>query len=40
MGAGDVKPALFMGAVLGVLVVVALFLAFFVGPDLQPARGQ
>jgi leader peptidase (prepilin peptidase)/N-methyltransferase len=31
MGPGDVKMALFMGAVLGVSVVVALFLAFFVG---------
>ncbi len=31
MGPGDVKMALFMGAVLGVSVVMALFLAFFVG---------
>jgi len=31
MGAGDVKMALFMGAVLGALVVVALFLAFILG---------
>lgn len=31
MGAGDVKMALFMGAVLGSLVVVALFLAFIMG---------
>ena len=31
MGAGDVKMALFMGAVLGALVVVALFLAFMLG---------
>ncbi len=31
MGPGDVKMALFMGAVLGVSVVVALFLAFLVG---------
>ena len=31
MGAGDVKMALLMGAVLGSLVVVALFLAFILG---------
>jgi len=31
MGAGDVKMALLMGAVLGVLVIVALFLAFLLG---------
>jgi leader peptidase (prepilin peptidase)/N-methyltransferase len=31
MGPGDVKMALFMGAVLGVSVVLALFLAFLVG---------
>ncbi len=31
MGPGDVKMALFMGAVLGVSVTVALFLAFLVG---------
>ena len=31
MGAGDVKMALLMGAVLGGLVVVALFLAFILG---------
>lgn len=31
MGAGDVKLALFMGAVLGGLVVVAMFLAFLLG---------
>jgi leader peptidase (prepilin peptidase)/N-methyltransferase len=31
MGPGDIKMALFMGAVLGAEVVVALFAAFFVG---------
>ena len=31
MGMGDVKMALLMGAVLGRYVVVAMFLAFFVG---------
>jgi leader peptidase (prepilin peptidase)/N-methyltransferase len=31
MGAGDVKLALLMGVVLGVLVIVAMFLAFLLG---------
>jgi leader peptidase (prepilin peptidase)/N-methyltransferase len=31
MGAGDIKIALFMGAALGALVVVAMFFAFVLG---------
>jgi leader peptidase (prepilin peptidase)/N-methyltransferase len=31
MGAGDIKLALFMGAVLGSMVIAAMFLAFFFG---------
>jgi prepilin signal peptidase PulO-like enzyme (type II secretory pathway) len=31
MGPGDIKLALFMGAVLGAYVMVALFVAFFLG---------
>ena len=31
MGAGDIKLALFMGAVLGSMVIAAMFLAFLFG---------
>ena len=31
MGGGDIKLALFMGGILGIMVIVAMFLAFFFG---------